>query len=626
MDGDVAGDQINVFLDGSSLVKKVKLCSRTNFTIFCRMEIIFKDTVLKKSSAALKDIHRKKFPKFDGGSLQEFAEELKREIQEFFVQSYGLSVVLQQSDGLNFQDMEFLHSQEGFKIWDAGAIACFPLHEDMGKELRHELENFKNCIPAKFIVRKFVAQNRCQTLISTLIVAGQPIGATLTKYRSLTFKEKLGRQRFSMEKVEKVRLVFVIAWPPYLPGAKVQWIFIAKSAESSQEGLGKVCTQHFRILQKHGSVLPSLYEECLVVGVRGIGPCGLPERAEKSRNLTKTGDYWHIALIWGCIEDGFYHALENSPQPGPATLCCLVPLWSCRYLDYICEGFSLLIILLFLHLRRTPQKGKSYQAARCRRSSLCQLNVQRWIISLTRPKTLVEDYIFKLIDSQFIYDSSQSGKSFLVKMMQNKQSRSSWKTRGQHLWGHQCYVLLFQESWQKKALWDLAEAKTHGDKQLFEYLVYLAMEAGLLARKFDELFRRTRYSLKGSVLQRQILHLDELAIEILFGLMIVDENTGNWFEQDKTKHNWELRPLSHNQLEYAALDAAVLVHIFHHFHNHSQSAGFPDGHDKIEWKSHIVSRMDNPKKAKKESKNKRELEDDIKKHGQSTISAWNISS
>ncbi|KAJ6917860.1 hypothetical protein NC651_012150 [Populus alba x Populus x berolinensis] len=184
------------------------------------MEIIFKDTVLKKSSAALKDIHRKKFPKFDGGSLQEFAEELKREIQEFFVQSYGLSVVLQQSDGLNFQDMEFLHSQEGFKIWDAGAIACFPLHEDMGKELRHELENFKNC----------------------KIVAGQPIGATLTKYRSLTFKEKLGRQRFSMEKVEKVRLVFVIAWPPYLPGAKVQWIFIAKSCFLPLSAFSKAAT------------------------------------------------------------------------------------------------------------------------------------------------------------------------------------------------------------------------------------------------------------------------------------------------------------------------------------------------------------------------------------------------
>lgn len=41
--------------------------------------------------------------------------------------------------------MEFLHSQEGFKLIfrEAGAIASFPLPEDMGKELRNELENFK---------------------------------------------------------------------------------------------------------------------------------------------------------------------------------------------------------------------------------------------------------------------------------------------------------------------------------------------------------------------------------------------------------------------------------------------------------------------------------------------------
>lgn len=98
---------------------------------------------------------------------------------------------------------------------------------------------------------------------------------------------------------------------------------------------------------------------------------------------------------------------------------------------------------------------------------------------------------------------------------------------------------------------------------------------------------------------------------------LAEKILGTGLNKTRRNSNWELRPLGHNQLEYAALDAAVLVHIFHHFHNHSQSAGFPDGHDKIEWKSHIVSRMDNPKKAKKESKNKRELEDDINKRGQS---------
>lgn len=43
------------------------------------------------------------------------------------------------------------------------------------------------------------------------------------------------------------------------------------------------------------------------------------------------------------------------------------------------------------------------------------------------------------------------------------------------------------------------------------------------------------------------------------------------------------------QLEYAALDAAVLVHIFYHIRSHSQPATDGEGHDKIEWKSHIVS-------------------------------------
>lgn len=39
------------------------------------------------------------------------------------------------------------------------------------------------------------------------------------------------------------------------------------------------------------------------------------------------------------------------------------------------------------------------------------------------------------------------------------------------------------------------------------------------------------------------------------------------------------------QLEYAALDAVVLIHIFSHVRGHSQ----PAGKTKIEWKSHIVS-------------------------------------
>lgn len=50
-------------------------------------------------------------------------------------------------------------------------------------------------------------------------------------------------------------------------------------------------------------------------------------------------------------------------------------------------------------------------------------------------------------------------------------------------------------------------------------------------------------------------------------------------ELNKTRRNsdWEQRPLTPNQLEYAALDAIVLIHIFAHFR----------GHSPLEWKAHI---------------------------------------
>ena len=43
------------------------------------------------------------------------------------------------------------------------------------------------------------------------------------------------------------------------------------------------------------------------------------------------------------------------------------------------------------------------------------------------------------------------------------------------------------------------------------------------------------------------------------------------------------------QLEYAALDAVVLVHLFHHIGSHSQPLDVHDKTAKMEWKSHIVS-------------------------------------
>ncbi|VVB00487.1 unnamed protein product [Arabis nemorensis] len=70
---------------------------------------------------------------------------------------------------------------------------------------------------------------------------------------------------------------------------------------------------------------------------------------------------------------------------------------------------------------------------------------------------------------------------------------------------------------------------------------------------------------------------------------------------NKTRRNsdWEQRPLTQNQLEYAALDAAVLIHIFRHVRDHPPH---DSSLETVQWKSHIVSHMDNPKNLKKKPK------------------------
>ncbi|KAL0387373.1 UNVERIFIED_CONTAM: hypothetical protein Sradi_2619100, partial [Sesamum radiatum] len=83
---------------------------------------------------------------------------------------------------------------------------------------------------------------------------------------------------------------------------------------------------------------------------------------------------------------------------------------------------------------------------------------------------------------------------------------------------------------------------------------------------------------------------------------LAEKILGTGLNKTRRNSNWEQRPLSHYQLEYAALDAAVLLHIFRHVGNHSQPAGAPDGHAKIEWKSHIVSHMDSSKMPRKDIK------------------------
>ncbi|KAG7968407.1 hypothetical protein I3843_08G152200 [Carya illinoinensis] len=392
-------------------------------------------------------------------------------------------------------------------------------------------------------------------------------------------------------------------------------------------------------------------------------------------------------------------------------------------------------------------------------------------------KTFVEQYAFELIESQSYmtavslleqFSIRQSGKNFLFSMIRNKEFKAADKWA--IFMGKQMLCVLVQEyidrnllkhaydiikknnlqqefpdvyhkckesslkKLAEKGCWDVAEAKTNDDRQLIEYLVYLAMEAGY-SEKVDELC--DRYSLKGfldvkvpeaSHLHSRYLHLNELVVEhiiwvdnvdglqnatchiegckfvgvdcewkpnyekgskpnkvsimqiasekmvFIFDLIklfkdvpdILDNclarilqsprilklgynfqcdikqlahsygelecfkqyemllDIQNVFKEpqgglsglakkilgaglNKTRRNsnWEQRPLTQNQLEYAALDAAVLVHIFLHVGSHSHPATVSEGHDKIEWKSQIVSRMDNVKKSKKGVRSKK---------------------
>ncbi|XP_075659869.1 uncharacterized protein LOC142629715 isoform X1 [Castanea sativa] len=406
-------------------------------------------------------------------------------------------------------------------------------------------------------------------------------------------------------------------------------------------------------------------------------------------------------------------------------------------------------------------------------------------------KKFVEQYIFGLVESQSYltavslleqFSIRQSGKSFLFTMLQSKEFKAAdkWAT----FMGNQMLCVLVQEyidrnllkhaydiikknnlrqefpdvyhkckesslkKLAEKGCWEVAEAKTNGDRQLLEFLVYLAMEAGY-SEKVDELC--DRYSLTGfldvkvpeaSLLQNRFLHLNELAVEeiiwvdevdglcnatchiegckvlgldcewkpnyekgskpnkvsimqiasdkmvFIFDLIKLFEDVpdvldnclarilqspsilklgynfqcdvkqlahsygdlecfkhfemlldvqnvfkeprgglsglakkilGAGLNKTRRNSNWEQRPLTKNQLEYAALDAVVLIHIFRHVGSHSQPATGTEGHEKIEWKSYIVSQMDNIKKPKKGMKSKRKpKEAQIDEHCQSS--------
>ncbi|KAK9673293.1 hypothetical protein RND81_12G158300 [Saponaria officinalis] len=68
---------------------------------------------------------------------------------------------------------------------------------------------------------------------------------------------------------------------------------------------------------------------------------------------------------------------------------------------------------------------------------------------------------------------------------------------------------------------------------------------------------------------------------------------------NKTRRNsnGEQRPLTQQQLEYAALDAVVLIHLFHKIGNHFHPARAHVSDVKMEWKSHIASQISDTNKS-----------------------------
>lgn len=503
--------------------------------------------------------------------------------------------------------------------------------------------------------------------------------------------------------------------------------------------------------------------------------------------------------------------LSNGPLPGPAIfiarclfilpifeiysegLCHLILSALRRFLkngttqDDILEAKSLAAKLFIQIVQKSPAHDekilmKILEVFEVNLSNIEEviqhMNVNIDRRSIVSAKEFVEWHIFNLIESQSYmtavallkqFSIRESGKSFLVQMLENKQYKAAekWATfmgkpmlnllvreyiernQQQFVCGiikrnklqeefPELYKQCKENSLKKlaeKGCWDVAEAKTKGNRQLLEYVVYLALEAGYL-EKVEEIC--SRYSLEGfmnvkepnaNLVQSCTLRLDELCVE---DVVWVDEIDGlhtatcqieesklvgldcewkpnyikgnkpnkvsimqiasetkvyildliklhgsapdilddcltrilhsprilklgynfkcdvqqlshsyedlkcfkhyemlldiqNVFKEyqgglsglalkvlgrslNKTRRNsdWEQRPLSVYQLEYAALDAVVLVHIFRHVRDHQQPVGIPDENIRIEWKSHIVSHMDNPQKGRKGAKSRKQ--------------------
>ncbi|XP_031256323.1 uncharacterized protein LOC116114313 isoform X1 [Pistacia vera] len=111
-----------------------------------------------KLIALLTRYHRKKFPKFSHSSLKEFSGEV---IQKFkmLCAILRLSVILQQNESVNLQEMEVFHSHEGFKlviqeVRDRPSLhgISLPTTEDIGPELRQELEYFNKVFKQELLI------------------------------------------------------------------------------------------------------------------------------------------------------------------------------------------------------------------------------------------------------------------------------------------------------------------------------------------------------------------------------------------------------------------------------------------------------------------------------------------
>ncbi|CAA6661983.1 unnamed protein product [Spirodela intermedia] len=100
-----------------------------------------------------------------------------------------------------------------------------------------------------------------------------------------------------------------------------------------------------------------------------------------------------------------------------------------------------------------------------------------------------------------------------------------------------------------------------------------------------------------------VLDIQKLFKEPHGGLSGVAEKIlGAALNKTRRNSNWEQRPLSQNQVEYAALDAAVLVHIFHHVRSQQHLTDAKDMKHEGDWRSHVVSQKCKTRSRKKPPK------------------------